>query len=45
MLDLMQERGDDFSDKIVGISHSDDVDFANEVKASIQKDFRQKPFK
>lgn len=37
MLDLMQERGGDFSEKIVGISHSDDPTFANEVKASIQE--------
>lgn len=36
MLDLMQERGGNFSDKIVGISHSDDPTFANDVKASIQ---------
>lgn len=36
MLDLMQERGGNFSDKVVGISHSDDPTFANEVKASIQ---------
>lgn len=36
MLDLMQERGGNFSDKIVGISHSDDPAFANEIKASIQ---------
>ncbi|HBT73963.1 MAG TPA: DegV family protein [Lysinibacillus sp.] len=39
MLDLMQERGGSFTDKIVGISHSDDVAFANEVKASIQERF------
>ncbi|MFJ7735929.1 DegV family protein [Lysinibacillus sp. NPDC097287] len=37
LLDLMQERGGNFSDKIVGISHSDDPTFANEVKASIQE--------
>lgn len=42
MLELMQERGDNFSEKIVGISHSDDVDFANEVKASIQERFSPK---
>ncbi|MEG0381571.1 MAG: DegV family protein, partial [Kurthia sp.] len=36
LLELMQERGGNFSDKIVGISHSDDPTFANEVKASIQ---------
>lgn len=37
MLDLMQERGGNFSDKIVGISHSDDAAFANDVKAAIQE--------
>lgn len=39
MLDLMQERGGTFTNKIVGISHSDDATFANEVKASIQERF------
>jgi len=39
MLDLMQERGGNFTNKIVGISHSDDVAFANEAKASIQERF------
>ncbi|WP_155592015.1 DegV family protein [Lysinibacillus cavernae] len=39
MLDLMQERGGSFTDKIIGISHSDDAAFANEVKASIQERF------
>lgn len=39
MLDLMQERGGSFSNKIVGISHSDDAAFANEAKASIQERF------
>lgn len=42
MLDIMQERGGDFSDKIVGISHSDDEVFANDVKASIQEKFAPK---
>ncbi|QPQ37634.1 DegV family protein [Lysinibacillus sp. JNUCC-52] len=42
MLDIMQERGGDFSDKIVGISHSDDEAFANDVKASIQEKFAPK---
>lgn len=37
MLDLMQERGGDFSEKIVGISHSDDPTLANEVKNLIQE--------
>ena len=36
MLELMQERGGNFTDKIVGISHSDDPSFANEVKEAIQ---------
>lgn len=39
MLDLMQERGGSFTNKIVGISHSDDATFANEAKASIQERF------
>ncbi|WP_068986917.1 DegV family protein [Lysinibacillus xylanilyticus] len=42
MLELMQERGGNFSEKIVGISHSDDVDLANDVKASIQERFSPK---
>ena len=36
MLELMQERGGSFTDKIVGISHSDHPSFANEVKEAIQ---------
>ncbi|MGE7950528.1 DegV family protein [Lysinibacillus xylanilyticus] len=42
MLELMQERGGNFSEKIVGISHSDDVEFANDVKATIQERFSPK---
>lgn len=42
MLDLMQQRGGNFSDKIVGISHSDDSVFANEVKTAIQDKFAPK---
>lgn len=42
MLDLMQERGGSFTNKIVGISHSDDAAFANEAKASIQERFSPK---
>lgn len=37
ILELMKERGGNFSDKIVGISHSDDPSFANEVKVAIQE--------
>ncbi|MEG0259207.1 MAG: DegV family protein [Lysinibacillus sp.] len=36
MLDIMQERGGDFSNKVVGISHSDDDALAAEVKSLIQ---------
>ncbi|MGE7941680.1 DegV family protein [Lysinibacillus xylanilyticus] len=42
MLELMQERGGNFSEKVVGISHSDDEDFANDVKATIQERFSPK---
>jgi len=42
MLDLMQERGGNFTEKVVGISHSDDLDFANQVKAFIEERFSPK---
>ena len=42
MLTLMQERGGNFSDKIVGISHSDDPIFANEMKEAIQAELAPK---
>ena len=33
----MVERGEDFSNKTVGISHGDDLKFAKEVKALIEE--------
>ena len=42
MLELMQERGGNFSEKVVGISHSDDAAFASDVKAAIQERFSPK---
>lgn len=37
MIDLMEERGGDFSNKVVGINHADDLAFAEEIKAIIQE--------
>lgn len=42
MLELMQERGEKFSEKVVGISHSDDAAFASDVKDAIQERFSPK---
>ncbi|GLC87755.1 DegV family protein [Lysinibacillus piscis] len=39
ILELMQERGGSFADKIVGISHSDDIAFATEAKEAIAQRF------
>ena len=36
ILELMQKRGGSFTDQIVGIGHSDDSSFANELKEAIQ---------
>ncbi|HWL22603.1 MAG TPA: DegV family protein, partial [Ureibacillus sp.] len=33
IIEIMAERGGDFSNKIVGISHGDDLEFAEEVKS------------
>lgn len=44
IIDLMAERGGDFSDKIVGISHGDDLEFANEVQALIEEKLQPKSF-
>lgn len=44
IIDLMAERGGDFSDKIVGISHGDDLEFANEVQALIEEKLHPKSF-
>lgn len=37
MIDMMVERGGDFSKKTVGISHGDDLPFAEEVKSLIEE--------
>lgn len=42
MIELMAERGGDFSNKIVGISHGDDLPFVEEVKALIEEKFKPK---
>lgn len=42
MLDLMDERGDQLSEQIIAISHSDDAPFAAELKTAIQERFSPK---
>ena len=37
MIELMKERGGDFSNKTVGISHSNDEELLHEVKAAIEE--------
>lgn len=37
MIDLMAERGGDFSDKVVGISHSNDQQLLLDVKSAIEQ--------
>lgn len=37
MIDLMAERGGDFSNKLVGISHSNDQQLLSEVKTAIEQ--------
>lgn len=44
MIDLMVERGGDFSNKIVGISHGDDLEFAQEIQALIEEKLKPKAF-
>ncbi|RHW39875.1 DegV family protein [Lysinibacillus yapensis] len=44
MVELMAERGGDFSNKIVGISHGDDLEFAKEVQAIIEEKLHPKAF-
>lgn len=44
MIELMKERGGDFSDKIVGISHGDDLTFVEEVKKLIDEKLHPKGF-
>ena len=42
MLDLMEERGENFSEQIVAISHSDDEATALDLKQSIEERFHPK---
>lgn len=44
IIEMMAQRGGDFSNKIVGISHSDDLAFAQEVQALIEKKLHPKGF-
>ncbi|KGR90562.1 hypothetical protein CD30_10840 [Ureibacillus massiliensis 4400831 = CIP 108448 = CCUG 49529] len=44
IIELMEERGGDFSNKIVGISHGDDLAFAEEVKSLIEEKLHPKAF-
>ncbi len=44
IIDIMAERGGDFSNKVVGISHADDIEFANEVKSLMQDKLHPKAF-
>lgn len=44
MIELMIERGGDFSNKIVGISHGDDLSFVEDVKAVIAEKLHPKGF-
>lgn len=44
MIELMAERGGDFSAKTVGISHGDDLEFVQEVQSLIQQQLNPKSF-
>ncbi|HWL24120.1 MAG TPA: DegV family protein, partial [Ureibacillus sp.] len=44
IIEIMAERGGDFSNKIVGISHGDDLEFAEEVKSLIKDALNPKAF-
>ncbi|KGR80567.1 DegV family protein [Ureibacillus manganicus] len=44
IIDIMVERGGDFSNKTVGISHGDDLEFAEEVKSLISVKLNPKSF-
>lgn len=37
IVELMKERGDDFSNKVVGISHSNDEELLHEMKVAIEE--------
>lgn len=38
LVELMKERGEDFSDQVIGISHADTADTLEEVKALIEEE-------
>ena len=42
MTDIMKERGGDFTNKIVGISHSNDEELMHEVKVAIEEKLQPK---
>ncbi|KGP71094.1 DegV family protein [Pontibacillus yanchengensis] len=42
MIEVMEERGQDFSDQIVAISHGDDLERANQLAAQIKEQFNPK---
>lgn len=44
IIEIMAERGGDFTNKVVGISHSDDLQFAEEVKSLIDEKLKPKSF-
>lgn len=44
MIEIMAERGGDFSAKTVGISHGDDLEFVQEVQSLIQQHLHPKAF-
>ncbi|MFY3791504.1 DegV family protein [Ureibacillus sp. MALMAid1270] len=44
IIEIMAERGGDFSNKVVGISHSDDLQFAEDVKSLIDEKLKPKSF-
>ena len=42
LLDIMKERGADFTNQVVGISHADAYETAEEVKAMIEEELHPK---
>jgi len=44
MVDIMEERGTDFSNQIIGISHGDDLETAEALREEIQGRFQCKGF-
>lgn len=44
IIDMMAEQGGDFTNKVVGISHGDDLEFAKEVQSLIEQKLQPKSF-